>query len=123
MSNEIIDIIDKLGEQFGIAIDWTSENVMPYVETIFQKAVNYSAASTIVWLCVSALILALGVIMIVVGIKNQDEDDEFAMAMCYFGSIALLIGIGITVGNILHLIKCYTLPELVFLDAIKGVLS
>lgn len=123
MSNEIIDILDKLGEQFGIAIDWTSENVMPYVETIFQKAVNYSASSTIVWLCVCALIIALGMIMIVVGIKNQDEDDEFAMAMSFFGTMVLLIGIGITVGNVLHLIKCYTFPELVFLDTIKGVLS
>lgn len=123
MSNEIIDILDKLGEQFGIAIDWTSENVMPYVEIIFQKAVNYSAYSTIVWLCVSTLILAVGVIMIVVAFKNRDEDSEFAAGMFLFGIIFLLLGISVAIGNILHLIKCYTLPELVFLDTIKGVIS
>lgn len=123
MSNEIIDILDKVGEQFGIAIDWTSENIIPYVETIFQKAVNYSASSTIVWLCVSALIIALGVIMLVVAFKNRDEDSEFAAAMLLFGTIFLLLGISVAIGNILHLIKCYTLPELVFLDTIKGVIS
>lgn len=123
MSNEIIDIIDKLGEQFGIAIDWTSENIIPYVETIFQKAVNYSVSSTIVWLCISALIIALGVIMLVVAFKNRNEDSEFAAAMLLFGTIFLLLGIGVAIGNILHLIKCYTLPELVFLDTIKEVIS
>ena len=123
MSNEIIDILDKVGEQFGIAIDWTSENIIPYVETIFQKAVNYSVSSTIVWLCVSALIIALGVIMLVVAFKNRNEDSEFAAAMLLFGTIFLLLGIGTTVDNVLHLIKCYTLPELVFLDTIKGVIS
>lgn len=31
MSDEIIKILDDLGQRFGVVIDWSSENVMPYL--------------------------------------------------------------------------------------------
>ena len=31
MSEEVIKILDNLGEKFGVAIDWTSENIAPYL--------------------------------------------------------------------------------------------
>ena len=31
MSDEIIKVIDELGKRFGIVIDWSSENVLPYI--------------------------------------------------------------------------------------------
>lgn len=30
MSEEVIKILDALAEKFGLAIDWTSANVLPY---------------------------------------------------------------------------------------------
>ena len=34
MSEEIIKVLDYLGEQLGIVIDWSSENVWPQVMDI-----------------------------------------------------------------------------------------
>ena len=31
MESEAIKLLDALGEKFGLAIDWTSENVYPYL--------------------------------------------------------------------------------------------
>lgn len=31
MSQEIINVLDNLGEKFGIAIDWSNENILPYL--------------------------------------------------------------------------------------------
>lgn len=32
MSVEVIKVLDALVEKFGIAIDWTSANVLPYLQ-------------------------------------------------------------------------------------------
>lgn len=31
MSEEVIKILDTIAEKFGLAIDWTSANVLPYL--------------------------------------------------------------------------------------------
>ena len=37
MSEEIIKVLDYIGQQLGIAIDWTAENVWPQVLDIFAR--------------------------------------------------------------------------------------
>ena len=37
MSQQIIEVLDYLFEKFGIAIDWTSENIMPYIHLPIQS--------------------------------------------------------------------------------------
>lgn len=37
MGEEIIKVLDALAEKFGLAIDWTSNNVIPYLETLCGK--------------------------------------------------------------------------------------
>ena len=34
MSDEVIKVIDALAERFGIVIDWSSENVIPYLQQL-----------------------------------------------------------------------------------------
>ena len=34
MSEEIIKVLDALAEKFGVAVDWTSANVIPYLEQL-----------------------------------------------------------------------------------------
>lgn len=31
VSDQIIEVLNYLGEKLGVTIDWTSENVLPYV--------------------------------------------------------------------------------------------
>lgn len=40
-SNELIKILDDLGKRFGIAIDWTKQNVMPYIEDLGKRIIKY----------------------------------------------------------------------------------
>lgn len=37
MSNEIIKVLDDLSERLGIAIDWSSQNVMPYLQDLMDS--------------------------------------------------------------------------------------
>ena len=40
MSQEIIKVLEYLGEKLGIAIDWTAENILPYAESLFKRYVT-----------------------------------------------------------------------------------
>ena len=41
VSDQIIKVLDNLCEKFGLAIDWSSKNIQPYLEELMAKAVNY----------------------------------------------------------------------------------
>jgi hypothetical protein len=40
MSDQIIKVLEYLGDKLGIAIDWTTENVLPYAEQLFHRYVT-----------------------------------------------------------------------------------
>ena len=42
VSEQIIQVVDMLCEKFGMAIDWTGENVIPYIEVLCKKLVKAS---------------------------------------------------------------------------------
>lgn len=57
MSNEIIKILDDLAKRFGIAIDWTAENVLPYLKELFSRVVKYEIVQSIILMGVACLML------------------------------------------------------------------
>ena len=62
MSEEIIKVLDDLGDRFGIAIDWTSENVLPYLQNLMDRFITYNIAMNILYIVVCAVII-LGAII------------------------------------------------------------
>ena len=40
MSENIIKVLDELGKRFGIAIDWSSENVTPYLQSLMSRFIT-----------------------------------------------------------------------------------
>ena len=55
MSNEIIKILDDLAERFGVAIDWTAENVMPYLKELIGRLVTFEIVQSAILIVVSGL--------------------------------------------------------------------
>ena len=41
ISNEIIQVLEYLAEKIGITIDWTNNNVLPYVEQLCKKFIEW----------------------------------------------------------------------------------
>lgn len=42
MSKEIIEIFDYIGEKLGIVIDWTQENIIPYLTDLLGRYVTFN---------------------------------------------------------------------------------
>ena len=128
MSDEIIKLLDDLGQRFGIAIDWSSQNVVPYLQDFMSRYINYEIITSIVWLIVLVVCCTGMVIAIPRLIKYERECNEsdcvvwptvvvvFFMAMI----ILCLIGIGSQIND---LIICNTIPEKMIIDYVNYLVS
>lgn len=87
MSTEIIKILDEICDKFGIAIDWTSQNVMPYLEQVGEHIIQYELDSSILFILIAILsiILTIGIYKIY---GNRDYVG-FSAIICIIASIVI----------------------------------
>lgn len=131
MSEEIIKILDHLASKFGIAIDWTSANVAPYLKELTDRFISYEIMTSIyVVLC---LLFCVVVTAIFSRVSypwaarvdfNPDEGAAWPYAISIFAlcvlAFFLILNIFIQGHDIL---TCYTLPEKMILQLLKKLIS
>ena len=100
VSSEIIEVLDYLGEKFGIAIDWTSNNVLPYLQTLADKFIKWEISTSIVWIVIAAFVIVAMIVLI--NLKGFREINEETYGMLWIPIIALIISKNIlpTIPNI-----------------------
>src|SRR5574344_656433 len=76
ISKEILNTIDGLGERFGIVIDWSKENVYPQVADVCERFIHYKLACQWVWFALFAIILTIGIVLIVMMVKDRRDFAE-----------------------------------------------
>ena len=111
MSSEIIKLLDELCARFGIAVDWTSENVMPQLEIIADKLVRYEHVTSIMLLVFGAILIAVGVTLVIADMKL--DWDGFG---CFIGIVIIVGGTIISIKQIIDIIACKTFPEKILID-------
>lgn len=146
-SKQIIEVLDAIGDKLGIAIDWTSENVWPYLKEIMEKYVRYKIAKEVFFIIISLLVFTvIGIFATKCAKQHQKilssncsnpfwyyNDSSYAITnieatTLTCAGIAASVVLGIVsillfVSSINCLIACFTIPELVVLDYIKNLLS
>lgn len=134
VSEQIIEVIDALCAKVGIAIDWTGENVLPYIETLCGKLINYEIGTSIAWMVIW-LALSIGSIVATKkfyptfknGIENQ-RPYEVGWEVGSFFAIIGLVFVNIiaicTVGQqIMDIIKCATFPEMYVFEYVQRIIN
>lgn len=130
MSEEIIKVLDTLGEKFGVAINWTSENVMPYLQKLCGKYVTYEIATSIVWLLIGVFLLFIGKYLIdktkQYWKKYEEEDgysdyDIMAIVFGILAGCAILIGIIVTLCQTFDIVTCLTFPEKILIEEMQSI--
>jgi hypothetical protein len=125
MSEEIIKVLDNLAQKFGIAIDWTNQNIMPYLQELMGRYQKYIIAWNSVILFMGIAFLIITILCFVSGLKEKKQDKYWEwtdeglgkfIAMLFFGILALVI-IPITLDYIL---KGIFVPEVLILNILKG---
>lgn len=91
VSEQVIQVPDVLCEKFGIAIDWTSANVIPYVETLCGKLVTYeiftSVTSIVIWVALCAAVAFATKRLYPVIMKKIDEQGWADVGWSVLGDI------------------------------------
>ena len=116
-SDELIKTFDYLLSQFGIAVDWTGENVIPYLQTLAEKLVRFEINTSIMWLVVGVVVLTVGVWMFVKDIKDWNT------GVCAVGVVIILVGVDVCCCQVYDIIKCVSFPELYVFEYIKHALN
>lgn len=127
VSEQIIQVLNYLGGKFGIAIDWTSENVIPYVTTLCEKLITYEIWTSVAWMAITTI---LSIIAIILSIKFRIFSLDFLEAADLAGGF-LMIGFVILWGftlvcigtQIFDIIKCVTFPEMYVFEYVQGLIN
>ena len=126
-NNKVVEIINVLCDKLGVAIDWTSENVLPYVQDIMSRFIKMEIAKSVLNICFIVVIVGFtGCLLIVCGKKAKNTWGEYDWTFWNYGTIVsgVVLGVCLVValilipGYVTNIIECTALPEKVFLDYI-----
>jgi hypothetical protein len=125
-SQEIINVLDYLCMKFGIAIDWTSENVMPYLEDLCGRYIQYEVYTSIAWCVVLAVIVVVVGLIWMIGsivdkcsISTSDIPEVFSFLFFVFLAMALIVW----AVQAFDIIECYTIPEKTIVEYLKQLMN
>lgn len=120
MSNEIIKILDAVCDKFGIAIDWTAQNVMPQVEQIGEHIVQYELWTSSLWTMLALVVLIVGTIVCGKKIKSASKygERDTILGMGTIIVIVYFIFVPVLLTQSQDVIAALTFPEKTILDFI-----
>ena len=129
VGEQIIQVLNALCEKFGLVIDWTSENVIPYLGELCGKLVNYEIWTSVAWM--ATMVLLSGIFglcakkVIPIAREKLDEYDYpiaatitviFVATFCF----ATIICCGV---QIFDIVKCVTFPEMYIFEYVKHAIE
>ena len=134
ISEQVIKVLDAVCDKFGIVIDWTSNNVVPYIQQLGNKIITYDICNSIMWLVIGSVIpLTVAILIKKFLNKKKLEAKESSNAYYYAdGSldegalycyliIGILLVIAIVIGTISlqSIIQDIAFPEKTIMEFIK----
>ncbi len=119
MGDEIIKVLDNLGEKLGIAIDWSSENVTPYLYELFERFIAWEMWTSVFYLGIGVLLLIVGFLLLKLMLKIMNNGNVDGLFLIIPIFILLLLGVITTIGQIHDIITCLTFPEIMLVEYIS----
>ena len=132
ISEQVIEVLDAVCDKFGIAIDWTNNNVMPYIEQLGNKIVAYDICMSIMWLVVGCIPLTIAFLIKKFlnkkKLEAEDKPNDYYFTDgtldekaedCYFViGILFVVAIVIGIDNIQSIIQSIVFPEKTIIEFI-----
>ncbi len=123
MNKELMETLTELAKKFGVAIDWTSQNALPYVQELASRIVKFEVATSVLWAIVGAMfVISFRWWMpLIRNLARKEKENPFDMydfykALATSGMIITMIIGGLIIGQQAYdLIQCAILPEAVVL--------
>ena len=133
MSEEIIKVLNDLASRFGVVIDWTNQNIVPYLQDLMTRFIKLQNAESVIWMIFSVIALIISIILIYKSVKtirkNLKEDEyydiwldgvTYIVFILTFSFIALIFLI-VLMENIFDIVQNIYTPELTVIEYIKNI--
>lgn len=120
VSEQIIQVLDHICGKFGLAIDWTSENVFPYLATLCTKLVSYEIWTSVAWLAILIMGIVIALTLI---IKYKDADIDIIAPIGIGSGFFGIFAIAGCIAQIMDIIKCLTFPEMYVFEYVKTLIE
>ena len=130
VSSEIIEVLEYLCGKFGIAIDWTQGNILPYVQSLGENLIQYEISTSIFWIIFIAVITILIAIVTVISFFTAEKDEfgnrmldefftiSFACAIIFFIITCIVVSV-----QSIDILTAIHFPEKAILDIIEALTS
>ena len=121
-SSQFIEVLDALCEKFGIAVDWTSQNVVPYLTDLAARIITYEIWTSVAWMIIAAIVFLIAWKMT----KNNCKADIFDDAWFLGWFVRTLIGVFCFIPiafQVFDIIEALALPEKILYDFVIGLMG
>ena len=125
-SEQIIQVLDELSKRFDVAIDWSKDNVLPYINMLAEKIVRYELWTSAVWVVLSGIVLAFvvrGIVRICRSFNSDDFDEDVLIrrvSACTFAGVPSAI---LFLFQLFDIITCLTFPEKVIYEFVSALMK
>lgn len=128
MSQEIIAVLREIASQFGVAIDWTNENIQPVIQELIGKIAMYEILTSISWIALSVVVFIICGFMISATIKSNKTGGIFrsnddCVFMCICCGVVVLAFVIVMMCQVHDIIKANIIPEYTFILKAKEILK
>ncbi len=129
VSDEIIKVLDAFANKIGVTVNWTQDNILPYMQKLCGKYVTYEMATSVFWIVIGVCLLFLGKYLISqtknCWAKSKEDPypdyDVLAIVFGVFAALSIMSGIAVIGTQMMDIITCLTFPEKVILDELQSV--
>lgn len=115
VSNQIIAVLDAICEKFGIVIDWTASNIMPYLQDLYKRIVTYEIVTSAAWIVLQVVIVVLAFHIRnkkVKPIAESDGDDYSLSGYTIVCAIITVIAFIVICVQAVDIVRAFTIPEI-----------
>ena len=124
VSNQIIQVLDALCDKFGLAIDWGAQNVLPYAQELMGKMVSYELWTSVMWIVVFAIFMALSGGSVMHILKQPEAEVEvFEAGLLIVLMIIFMVFFLCVVWQVTDIITCLTFPEKIVFEMIQSMMK
>lgn len=123
MADDIIKLLEYLFAKMGIAIDWSADNVMPYLEELGNHIVMYKMWSAIVMIGIMIVSLAAAWMICNILTKTFGTESDVNLFILVIRMLAVIAVITTIAFQCVTIVKCKTFPEIVIYDYISDKLN
>ena len=126
-NNELVELLKELANQMGIAVDWTSENIRPYIIDIMGRLAKYEIFTSVIWILLFAIIAFIAVQFWKIAYKKYKDEDDYEFDEESFFWISILLGlviIGVVIGIVCQLSdigEAIYMPEVLLIEKLRSL--